>query len=150
MWRGSALRVKTGKDSALTSREGPYGCGTSRLPHHLDNRLTVGGKTVSPTCRSPFMSQENFWQPISIKGWVNPWATGQLERVGKLKEKKSNDIIGNRTPFRLVAQCLNQLRYRVLQVRLQTDRKRQTLSSAHNYFSSWQKKKHESEGSDRM
>jgi hypothetical protein len=33
----------------VTGREGPYGCEKSRFPHFLDNRLTDGGKVVSPT-----------------------------------------------------------------------------------------------------
>jgi hypothetical protein len=33
---------------------GPYGCGTSRLPHFLENRLTDGGVVVSITRRPPF------------------------------------------------------------------------------------------------
>jgi hypothetical protein len=47
---------KEKKDKAIpvTSREGPHGCETSRLPQFLDNRLTDGGKIVSLTRRPPF------------------------------------------------------------------------------------------------
>jgi hypothetical protein len=31
---------------------GPYSCETSRIPHFLDNRLTVGGEVVSLTLQS--------------------------------------------------------------------------------------------------
>jgi hypothetical protein len=34
-----------------TSRRGPQGCETSRLPYFLDNRLTDGGEDVSLTHR---------------------------------------------------------------------------------------------------
>jgi hypothetical protein len=47
-------KVKKGKAIPVTDREGPYGCETSRLPHLLENRLTDGGKVVSPTLRPPF------------------------------------------------------------------------------------------------
>jgi hypothetical protein len=34
---------------------------TSRLPHLLDNRLTVGGKVVNLTSCPPFTPQEDSW-----------------------------------------------------------------------------------------
>jgi hypothetical protein len=45
----------------ITGCEGPYGCGTSRLPYFLDNRLTDGGEGVSFTRRPPFTPQEDSW-----------------------------------------------------------------------------------------
>jgi hypothetical protein len=45
---------KKGKAIAVTGREGPKGCGTSRLPHFLDSRLTGVGKVVSLTRRPLF------------------------------------------------------------------------------------------------
>jgi hypothetical protein len=47
-------KVKKGKVISVTSREGPYGFGTSRFPHFLDNQLTDGGEVVSLTLRPPF------------------------------------------------------------------------------------------------
>jgi hypothetical protein len=47
-------KVKKGKTIPVTSRGGPYGCETSRFPYFLDNRLTDGGKVVSPKRRPPF------------------------------------------------------------------------------------------------
>jgi hypothetical protein len=47
------LKVK-GKAIPVTGSGGPLGCETSRLPHFIDNRLTVGGEVVSLTPRSPF------------------------------------------------------------------------------------------------
>jgi hypothetical protein len=40
-------RYRRGKNIPLTVREGPRGFETSRLPHFLNDRLTVGGKDVS-------------------------------------------------------------------------------------------------------
>jgi hypothetical protein len=39
---------------SCTGRGGPLGCERLRLPHFLDNRLTDGGKVVSPTRRPLF------------------------------------------------------------------------------------------------
>jgi hypothetical protein len=35
-----------GKSISVTRRAGSYGCETSRLPHFLQNRLTIGGEVV--------------------------------------------------------------------------------------------------------
>jgi hypothetical protein len=43
-----------GKGIPVTAHEGPQRCETLRFPHFLDNRLTYGGKVVSPTLRPPF------------------------------------------------------------------------------------------------
>jgi hypothetical protein len=42
------------KAISVTSREGPEGCETSRLPHFLDSLLTDGGEVVSLTRWPPF------------------------------------------------------------------------------------------------
>jgi hypothetical protein len=34
---------------------------------------------------------------ISVRDWVDPWAIVRLEELGKLGEKKSNDLIRTRT-----------------------------------------------------
>jgi hypothetical protein len=47
-------RKKEGKAIPVIGREGPVGFETSRLPHFLDNRLTVGGEVVSLTRQPPF------------------------------------------------------------------------------------------------
>jgi hypothetical protein len=50
---------------------------------------------------------------ISVKVWVDPRAIVRLEGLGKLKKKKSTSSRLEPATFRLVAYCLNQLRYRV-------------------------------------
>jgi hypothetical protein len=42
------------KATPVTDHEDPYGCGRSRIPHFLDNRLTDGGEVVSLTRRPSF------------------------------------------------------------------------------------------------
>jgi hypothetical protein len=48
------LRKKIGTDIPVTGRGGPLSCKRSTLLHYLDERLTDGGKVVSPTRRPPF------------------------------------------------------------------------------------------------
>jgi hypothetical protein len=47
-----------GKALPATGRGGPLSCGTSRLPHFLDNRLTDGGEVVSLTRWPPFTTSK--------------------------------------------------------------------------------------------
>jgi hypothetical protein len=54
---------------------------------------------------------------ISVRGWVDPGAIVRLEGLGKLKKKKPSSGLHPAT-CRLVAWCLNQLRYRVPPYRL--------------------------------
>jgi hypothetical protein len=64
------LVLKQGKKeklSLLTGRGGPKGCERSRLPHFPDNRLTDGGKVVSPTRRPLFTPQEDSWYSFSLR-----------------------------------------------------------------------------------
>jgi hypothetical protein len=57
----------------------------SRLPHLIDNRQTDGGKVVSLT-RRPLLPPGKLLVLVRLEG------------IGKLKKKKANDLIGNRTP----------------------------------------------------
>jgi hypothetical protein len=54
-------KVKKGKATPVTDRDGPWGCERLRHPHFLDNRLTDGGEVVSLTRRPRFTPQEYSW-----------------------------------------------------------------------------------------
>jgi hypothetical protein len=100
-----------GKAIRVTGRGGPWGCEKSRLPYSLANRLTDGGE-VSLTRRPPFTPHGRFLVLISVRGWVDPRAIVRLEGIGQFKNPVTSSGIESAT-FRLVVQCLSQLRYRV-------------------------------------
>jgi hypothetical protein len=91
-----------GKAILVTSREGPQGCETSRLPHFLDNRLIDGGEVVSPTRRPALHPPGRFLVLISVRGWVDPRAIVRLEGLRQLKNPMTPPGIEPAT-FRLVA-----------------------------------------------
>jgi hypothetical protein len=66
-----------------------------RIPHYLDNRLTDGGKVVSPTHLPRFTPKKYFLVLISVTCGVSPRVIVQLEGLGKLQ--KSCDLIRSRT-----------------------------------------------------
>jgi hypothetical protein len=71
----------------VTSRGGPYGCETSRLPHFLDNRLTDGAEVVSLTRRpsAPY-PQEDSWYSFLLE----VEAPMEIVRLGSIE--KSHEI----------------------------------------------------------
>jgi hypothetical protein len=57
------------------------------------------------------LSPGRFLVIISVRGWINPRARVRLEELGQLKNSMTSSRLEHET-FRLVSQCVNQLRYR--------------------------------------
>jgi hypothetical protein len=58
---GMEVEVQVSKAIPVTGCGGPLGYKMLRIPHCLENRLTDGGKVVSPTRRLLLYSPETFF-----------------------------------------------------------------------------------------
>jgi hypothetical protein len=83
-------KYKAGKAIPLQASTGPEGLRRLKLPNFRQS-AHESDKVVSPTYRPPLL-QETFLVLISVRGWVDPSATGRI-----MSMKKFNDTIGNRT-----------------------------------------------------
>jgi hypothetical protein len=63
--KGRCNRPENGKAIPVTGRGGLYGCEMLRIPHCLDNRLTDGGKVVSPKHPPHFTPQKHYYFYVS-------------------------------------------------------------------------------------
>jgi hypothetical protein len=106
------LLYEKGKDILVTGRGGTQGSESSRLLHFLDNRVTDGGEAVSLRRRPP-LTPGRVRVLISVRRLVDPRAIVRLVGLRQLKNPMTSTRLEPAT-LRLVAYCLNLLRYREL------------------------------------
>jgi hypothetical protein len=99
--------MNKGKGIPLQAWTGPESSRRLRIPHF---------KTIGLRTRRLY-PQGTFLVLISVRGWVDPRAIVRPEGLCQWKIPKTLSGIESAT-FRLVAQCLNQLRHRVPQQKL--------------------------------
>jgi hypothetical protein len=90
------------RPTGLWEVEGPT------LSRQSVHRWRWGCQPYAPATLYP---QEDSWYSFLLRGWVDHWAIVRLEGLGQLKKSTSSGL--EPATFRLVAQSLNQLCYRV-------------------------------------